>query len=245
MARRPSLLRDYAEALVLAVLLATFVRTFLLQAYRIPSSSMAEGLQVGDHILINKTIYRDHLGDPDPPWFTHLLPVRDVRRGDVVIFRFPRDPRREFVKRCVGLPGDRIEIVDKTLHVNEAPVDDFRYTLRGDERTFSNSHFLEERYRYRDNFGPYVVPPAHYFCLGDNRDLSNDSRFWGPVPASHVVGRAWLIYWSTDDRETRPINAITAGTWDTMPIDTEPTTRRDGVSRLRATRWSRMLTVVR
>jgi signal peptidase I len=120
----------------------------------------------------------------------------------VVVFKYPEDPARDFIKRCIGLPGDRIEIVDKIVYVNGREVDDSNYTYRSDPRVYPRSVFLHEGYRERDNFGPFTVPEDHFFFLGDNRDNSNDSRFWGPVPAEYIRGRAFMIYWSFEsDRE--------------------------------------------
>ncbi len=183
----------YFEALLIAVLLAVFARTWVLQGFRIPTPSMERTLLTGDHILVNKVIWS---GGGLGGW-GRLLPVRDVRRGDVVVFRSPRAPGVDFVKRCVALPGDVVEIVDKLLHVDGVPVEDHGYTQRRDGRIFSSSKFLEERFRHRDNFGPYRVPEGQLFVLGDNRDDSNDSRHWGPVPMANLRGRAWMVYWST------------------------------------------------
>ena len=184
--------REYLEAFLIAVLFATFARTYVVQAFKIPSGSMEQNLLVGDHILVNKFIY----GRGERDWERRFLPRRPVARGDVVVFKYPVDPRRDFIKRCMALPGDTVEIRNKDLYVNERLVADDAYTFHLDRRTYPPALFLEDSYRFRDNYGPYTVPPAHYFFLGDNRDHSNDSRFWGPVPESYVKGRALLIYWS-------------------------------------------------
>ncbi len=200
MARRRSTFLEYLEALLIAVIFATFARTYVVQAFKIPTGSMEQNLLVGDHILVNKFIY----GPRATALEEALLPRREVRRGDVVVFKYPEEPDRDFIKRCVGLGGDTIEIVDKVLHVNGEPVGDGAYTYHGDSRTYPDSVFLHEDYRFRDNFGPYTVPAGHLFFLGDNRDNSNDSRFWGPVPESYVKGRAFLIYWSFES-EREPL----------------------------------------
>jgi signal peptidase I len=189
-----SILREYLEALLIAVIFATFARTYAVQAFKIPTGSMEENLLIGDHILVNKFVF----GPKTTFLGRHLLPVQPVRRGDVVVFKFPEDPKRDFIKRCIGLPGDRVEIIDKVIYVNGEMVDDAGYTYHSDPRVYPRSVFLPESYRNRDNFGPTVVPDGHYFFLGDNRDNSNDSRFWGPVPADFIKGRAFLIYWSFD-----------------------------------------------
>ncbi len=196
--RRRSLAREYVEALLIAVVFATFARTWTVQAFKIPTGSMEENLKIGDHILVNKFVY----GPVATGLERWLLPVRELRRGDIAVFKYPEDPTRDFIKRCVGLPGDVVEIRDKVVFVNGQAVDDAGYTYRTDERVYPRSLFLPEGFRQRDNFGPYSVPAKHYFFLGDNRDESNDSRFWGPVPATHVKGRALMVYWSLDARRT-------------------------------------------
>lgn len=188
--RRPSLVWEGVEALLVALLFGLFVRTWLFQAFRIPSESMAENLLIGDHILVNKFIY----GPVRWGWEYDVLPLRLVAVGDVAVFRSPEDPARDFIKRCVGLPGDELRIVDKTLSRNGEGLDESGYAQHVDPKVIPDSPFALER--DRDQFGPYRVPAGSYFCLGDNRDRSDDSRFWGPVPADHFRGRAWFIYWS-------------------------------------------------
>lgn len=198
-----SILREYFEALLIAVIFATFARTYVVQAFKIPSGSMEQNLLVGDHILVNKFIY-----GPAPSALERwLMPVRDIRRGDVVVFKSPEDPERDFIKRCVALPGDRVEIINKKLFVNGDPVDETAYTYHTDPRVWPASRFSGQN-RPRDNYGPEIIPAGHYFCLGDNRDNSSDSRYWGPVPAEMIKGRALLIYWSYQD-DGRPA----AGPW--------------------------------
>ena len=190
-----SLLREYLEALLIAVIFAVFARTWAFQAFKIPTGSMEENLLIGDHILVNKFVY----GPASNPLERSLLPVRSVRRGDVVVFKFPDEPARDFIKRCIGLPGDEIEIIDKVVFVNGEELQDQGYTYRTDSHVFPRSDFLGPAQRERDNFGPQIVPPGHYFFMGDNRDNSNDSRFWGPVPAEYIKGRAFVVYWSFEN----------------------------------------------
>lgn len=222
------LLREYLEALLIAVIFATFARAYLVQAFKIPSESMKENLLVGDHILVNKFVY-----GPAGPLERALLPQRAIQRGDVVVFKFPEDPARDFIKRCIGLPGDTIEISDKVLFVNGDEVHDRSYAYHLDERTVPRSDLVASSYRGRDNFGPFTVPPGHYFCLGDNRDFSNDSRFWGPVPASHVRGRALLIYWSLDTGPAGESGSGLGQVWRSL------------LRVPRATRWERTFRIVR
>ncbi len=195
-----SSLRDYLEALLIAVILATFARTYVVQAFKIPSRSMEENLLVGDHILVNKFLFGatpEGAAAPEVRWpFAH----REVRRGDVVVFRFPGDPTRDFIKRAVAVGGDRIEIRDKKLFVNEQAIEEGGYVFHKDERIYPRSIFLDEEYRFRDNFGPLQVPDDQIFVMGDNRDESHDSRFWGTVPKDFVKGRALAVYWSFDSR---------------------------------------------
>ena len=200
MAPRKSWPREILEAVLVALVFAVFARTWVIQAFKIPTGSMEQNLLVGDHILVNKFIY----GPVESPLERVLLPIRRIARGDVVVFKFPEDPQRDFIKRCVGLPGDEVELVDKVLHVNGQPLEE-PYIFHTDNDVYPRSPFLGDHFRARDNFGPYVVPPASYFCLGDNRDNSHDSRYWGPVPREFVKGRALLVYWSL---ETEPAAAV-------------------------------------
>jgi signal peptidase I len=189
-----SVAREYLEALLIAVVFATFARTFVFQAFKIPSGSMEENLLIGDHILVNKFVYGPTVSRLDRA----LLPFRDVRHGDVVVFRWPVDPSRDFIKRAVGLPGDVVRLVDKRLYVNGKRVADESYTYHTDPVTYPGGT-AQSPGRSRDNFGPVRVPPGSYFCLGDNRDNSHDSRFWGMVPANHLKGRALVVYWSFEE----------------------------------------------
>ena len=180
--RRRSTFIEYLEALMVAVVFATFAKVFVVQAFKIPTGSMEDNLLIGDHILVNKFVY----GDTASPLERFLLPHRPIERGDVVVFKYPEDPRRDFIKRCIGLPGDRIELLGDILRVNGEVVDDLSYVR------------YAHRGRYRPSFGPMTVQEGEYFCMGDNRDNSRDSRSWGGVPASHVKGRAFMVYWSYD-----------------------------------------------
>jgi signal peptidase I len=184
--------REYLEALLVAGLFLGFTNTFVLKTFYIPSGSMENTLLVGDHLIVNRYVY----GAPDGVAALGLLPTREPRRGDVVVFRSPEDPQIDLVKRLIGLPGDRVEIRQKQLFLNGRRVDDRTYAIHRDPRVGSErTSFNYQLYR-RDNFGPVTVPPGRYFFLGDNRDFSYDSRYWGAVPVHYVKGRAFLIYWS-------------------------------------------------
>ncbi len=183
--------REYYEAILVAVIFTLFVRTFVAQAFKIPTGSMEDNLLIGDHLFVNKFVYAPHWDTP----LHRLLPYRDVRRGDVVVFKYPQDPARDFIKRAVGVPGDELRIVAKTLFVNgQQEVNP--HLVHKDSQTYPDTPFLPASLRSRDYFGPFVVPDQFVFCMGDNRDNSYDSRFWGPVPRSYLKGRALVIYWS-------------------------------------------------
>lgn len=183
--KKKSTLREYLEAIGIAILLALFIRTFVVQAFKIPSGSMKPTLLVGDHILVNKFIYGIKIPFTDKT----LIPVNMPKRGDVIVFKYPRDTSKDYIKRVVGLPGDRIEVIDRKLLINGEPVNDPHayYLLSG----IMPDSFLR-------HFGPVVVPADCLFVMGDNRDESSDSRVWGFVPLSYVRGKAFLIYWSWD-----------------------------------------------
>jgi signal peptidase I len=180
-------IREYGEAILIALVLALFIRTFVVQAFKIPSGSMEATLQIGDHILVNKFIY----GVKIP--FTHktIVPGKEPRRGDIIVFEFPKDPKKDFIKRVIGEPGDVIEIRNKKILINNKPIKE-NYGFYLDPSVFPES------VRPRDNFGPFTVPPQNYFVMGDNRDHSFDSRFWGTVDFPSVKGKAFIIYWSWD-----------------------------------------------
>ena len=179
--------RENVEAILIAVIIALFIRTFVVQAFKIPSGSMKPTLQVGDHILVNKFIY----GVKIPYLSTVVLPVKDPQRGDIVVFKFPVDPRKDFIKRVIALPGDVVEIRDKTIFINARRVNH-------DFGVFSDPRTIAGNLTPRDNLGPITVPKDALFVMGDNRDESFDSRFWGFVPIRDVSGKAFIIYWSWD-----------------------------------------------
>ena len=182
---KKSTIREYYEALLIAIIFVNFARIFAFQAFKIPSGSMEDNLLTGDHIIVNKFIY-----SPPAPVLSGLLPLRDPRRGDIVVFRYPEDPQTDFVKRVVGLPGETIRIRDKRVFIDGRELPE-PYVLFRDKQT---QHPNDPQ--HRDHFGPYRVPPGEYFMMGDNRDNSHDSRFWGSVPRGMIKGRAFMVYWS-------------------------------------------------
>ena len=183
-------LRENIEAILIALILALFIRTFVVQAFKIPSGSMLNTLQIGDHILVNKFIYGVKL----PFIQKTIIPVKDPKRDDIVVFIYPEDPTKDFIKRVVGVEGDVVEAKDKKLYVNGALVER-DYAIHTDRRV------LPVQFTQRDTFGPVTVPKASLFVMGDNRDNSHDSRFWGFVPLSAVKGKAFLIYFSWNGPE--------------------------------------------
>ena len=211
--------RELLVAALVAALLAIFARTFLVQAFRVPSDSMAPGLLAGDHILVNKFIYGGHRA---PAGLGKLLPERSVRRGDVVVVRSPREPRQHLVKRCLGLPGESLSFAGERLSIDGRRLDETGYLHRAAGPAAGGS------------FGPATVPEDALFLLGDHRRRSQDSRSFGPVPAGSLTGRAVLIYWST-----RPIDSVaeSGGLWDKIA--------RSSVGWLQRCRWRRLLTLIR
>ncbi|MDY6971860.1 MAG: signal peptidase I [Thermodesulfobacteriota bacterium] len=191
--KKKSVFREYAEAAVIAIILALFIRTFVVQAFKIPSGSMETTLLVGDHILVNKFIY----GVKIPFIRKTLIPISEPQRDDVIVFIYPMDESKDFIKRVIGLPGDRIEIVDRKISINGKTYDDkyCRYSDQGEK--------LSHRFN-QAHFGPVTVPEDQLFVMGDNRDHSYDSRFWGFVPLASVKGKAFMIYWSWPGWWSRP-----------------------------------------
>lgn len=241
--RRPERPRGAVAEWTVTIVLLLFGTTTLVQAFVIPTGSMEDTLLIGDHLLVDKLAYA-----PSGPLSKHLLPYRDIRRGDIIVFRYPIDTRQTFVKRCIGLPGDRIRIENKQLYLNGKKVyEPYKY-LKTD--------YLDS---YRDNFpsepnvrlfepavemlqkhvvnGEVVVPPDHYFALGDNRDSSLDSRYWGFVPRENIIGKPLIIYLSYDD--SRP-------QWFLVDLALLPVHLLSAESRdfFHKTRWRRLFRLV-
>lgn len=245
--REPTTFREYAESLLVTVLLALFGTSFVVQAFKIPSQSMEQTLLVGDHLLVNKFIFGGRGASYD-----RFLPYRNIRRGEIIVFKFPYDDHAHYVKRVIGIPGDRIRIVDQQVHLNgqlwREPYkvhDPASFDPYGDNFPPATRQFLQRSVRpeWAEQIlshvreGELVVPPNKYFVMGDNRDHSWDSRYWGFVDRESIMGRPVLIYWSVDatsaDYHDRSLLGRAIGLVHTvvrLPIKT---------------RWSRMFHAVR
>jgi len=242
-------LSEYLESLLITVILALFVTSFILQAFKIPSQSMEKTLLVGDHLLVNKFIF----GGRRDAWYEKLLPYRPLQRGDIIVFKYPYDDHQHFVKRVIGLPGDHLKIVDRDVYINgklliepyvvhdpSAGYDPLNYRFPP-----TNNQFLGARARsewisdikHHVKGDEIIVPPDKFFAMGDNRDLSSDSRYWGFVDRDAIMGRPFLIYWSVeatadDYAQNSTFFQRLAGIADTL-------------AHLPArTRWNRMLRIV-
>lgn len=196
---KKSVVREYLEAFGIAIILALIIRTFFIQAYKIPSGSMEPTLLIGDHILVNKLDFGlrmpDSLFGAKPlsgiiPYGQYVFRLEPIHRGDVVVFVFPPDPTKDFIKRVIGVGGDTVEVRGKSVYLNGRQMDDPHAHYEPSESGVTITP--------RDHYGPVVVPKGDVFVMGDNRDRSYDSRFWGFVPDNNVEGRAMVIYWSWD-----------------------------------------------
>ena len=187
-AKKKGALRENIEAIVIAIVLALFIRAFIVQAFKIPSGSMKETLQIGDHILVNKFIYGIKL----PFLGTNIIPISDPERGDIVVFKFPEDPKKDFIKRVVGVSGDTVKGIGTKIYINNKEVDN-----SDGHAIYKDMNITSSNQATRD-FGPITVPENSLFVMGDNRDHSYDSRFWGFVNLKALKGKAFMIYWSWD-----------------------------------------------
>ena len=194
-APKKSIAREYTEAILIALLLALLIRTFIVQAFKIPSGSMKKTLLIGDHILVSKFSYGTHIPNEIP--FINVKLFDDIvlfskvpQRGDIIVFKFPKDETRDFIKRVIGLPGDLLEVKRQKVYINNKPYKDIhaRHT-----DSPSDSPLVP-----RDDFGPILVPDDHVFVMGDNRENSQDSRYWGYLNVKKIRGKAQIIYWSWD-----------------------------------------------
>jgi signal peptidase I len=195
---KKSTAREYFESIVIAVILALFIRTFVVQAFKIPTGSMENNLLIGDHLLVNKFIFGPTMTGLEQT----LLPIEPIRRQDVVVFKYPEEPERDFIKRIIGLPGETIELRNKRVFINGRPLDEpyVHFLEPPDDSQPGDADHTD--FDVRRRYGPVTVPADHYFAMGDNRDNSQDSRYWGFLPRSYIKGKALMVYWSYEaDRE--------------------------------------------
>src|SRR5436190_272881 len=227
---KKSTVREYFESIVIAVILALFIRTFIVQAFKIPTGSMEENLLIGDHLLVNKFVF----GPTASSLERALLPVTSVKRGDIVVFKYPEEPDRDFIKRVIGLPGETVEIRNKKIYIDGRPLDEpYVHILTPP----SNDYQEVTSFDVRERYGPVSVPADKYFVMGDNRDNSQDSRYWGFLPRDYVKGRALLIYWSYESgREDYVDEGLWASTKRLASVVTHFFTK---------TRWERLFHQIR
>jgi len=229
---KKSTVREYFESIVIAVILALFIRTFVVQAFKIPTGSMEQNLLIGDHLLVNKFVF----GPAETGIERTLLPVGTIKRRDIVVFKYPEEPDRDFIKRVIGLPGETVELRDKKVYINGTPLDEpyvhFLEPPRGSAELSEVTSF-----DVRERYGPVTVPPNQYFVMGDNRDNSQDSRYWGFLPRDYVKGKALVIYWSYEaGREDYQEETAGATVKGLVSVFVHFFTR---------TRWDRMFHVIR
>jgi signal peptidase I len=189
--REKSVFREYFELIVETAVFVFFVMTFVVQAFQIPTGSMEPTLLVGDFLLVNKFAYTESA----LPFEQALLPSRDLQRYDIVVFKYPKELNKDFVKRIIALEGETVEIKDKQVYVNGSPIPE-EYKVHNDSQVYSKAGYYQYDEVIRDNFAPLTVPPGHCFVMGDNRDNSQDSRYWGCLPLHLIKGRPWVIYFS-------------------------------------------------
>jgi signal peptidase I len=238
---RKSTAREYFESLAITVILALFGTTFVVQAFKIPTPSMENNLLVGDHLLVNKFAYGARGSVVDP-----VLPLRDIHRGDIIVFKYPRDLTKHYVKRAIGLPGDRVRVVDDKVFINGEPLNepykqmmDRAYREDFPPLAGSLTYDLDGKSWYPEYLkgNEVVVPPNSYFAMGDNRDNSQDSRYWGFVPRELIVGKALIIYWSYEsDSDAYRRTEVRDRVHQVFDLVT---------NFFRKTRWSRTLRIIR
>jgi signal peptidase I len=225
---KKSTLREYFESIVIAVILALFIRTFVVQAFKIPTGSMENNLLIGDHLLVNKFVYAPTAS----PIERAVLPIGTLKRGNVVVFKYPEEPERDFIKRVIGLPGETVELRAKKVYINGTPLDEPDVHFLQGPGDQSEDHEVTSR-DVRERYGPVTVPPNQYFVMGDNRDNSQDSRYWGFLPRDYIKGKALFIYWSYEaGREDYQDEGAAATLRGFASVVTHFFTR---------TRWNRML----
>ncbi len=188
---KKSTLREYFESIVIAVILALFIRTFVVQAFKIPTGSMEETLLIGDHLLVNKFVFGPSASAAERA----LLPIGTIKRRDVLVFKYPEEPDRDFIKRVIGLPGETVELREKKVYINGTPLEEPYVHFLSPPGGPSELHEVTS-FDVRERYGPVTVPADHYFMMGDNRDNSQDSRYWGFLPRENIKGKSLVIYWS-------------------------------------------------
>jgi signal peptidase I len=188
---RKSTLREYFESIVIAVILALFIRTFVVQAFKIPTGSMENNLLIGDHLLVNKFVF----GPAETALERALLPVRPIKRLEIIVFKYPEEPDRDYIKRVIGLPGETVEVREKKVYINGTALDEPYVHFLQPPAATSEFHEVTS-FDVRERYGPVTVPANHYFMMGDNRDNSQDSRYWGFLPRENIKGKSLVIYWS-------------------------------------------------
>jgi signal peptidase I len=207
---RKSTAREYFESIVIAVILALFIRTFVVQAFKIPTGSMENNLLIGDHLLVNKFVF----GPSATRLERAILPMGTIKRGDVIVFKYPEEPDRDYIKRVIGLPGETVELKAKKIYINGTPLDEPYVHFLEPPSTETDIHEVTS-IDVRERYGPVTVPPNQYFVMGDNRDNSQDSRYWGFLQRDYIKGKALLIYWSyeaeREDYETEGAGATLRG----------------------------------
>jgi signal peptidase I len=197
MDKKKSKTREYIESLVIAAIIAFFVRGFIVQAFKIPSSSMEPTLLIGDHLLVNRLSYVMKVPFTD----TVIFSLGNPKKEDVVVFRYPMDKSKDFIKRVIATGGDKLEIVNKVIYVNDKRIDD-------GWGHYKDNDIIPAYLSPKDNLGPIIVPKDSYFVMGDNRDRSLDSRFWGFVKKEDLVGKAFILYFSWNNKSNSVLDCI-------------------------------------
>ena len=229
---RKSVVREYFESIVIAVILALFIRTFVVQAFKIPTGSMENNLLIGDHLLVNKFVF----GPSETRLERAVLPMGTIKRRDVIVFKYPEEPDRDYIKRVIGLPGETVELKAKKIYINGVPLDEPYVHFLEPPSTETDLHEVTS-IDVRERYGPVTVPPDQYFVMGDNRDNSQDSRYWGFLRRDYIKGKALLIYWSYEaDREDYETEGAGATLRGLASVFAHFFTR---------TRWDRMLHQIR
>lgn len=203
--KRKSAAREWLESLVFSLIFVFFFTSFIAQATQVPTESMKPTILVGDHFFLDKFAFPANY----PDFMSRILPARSVSRGDIVAFKSPENPKVPFIKRVIGLPGDVLEIRDKVVYINNRKLDEpYKYFI--DPNVYERGSGIPHDYLVRDNYGPVRIPPDCYFMMGDNRDNSNDSRYWGFVKSKYIIGKPLFIYWSyeADPYDPRPKSVI-------------------------------------